>query len=77
VQFLCDIQSRVRDQQYASDSKSLAKAIDEFNYVNITLEIQQIENRKRAENAEERSRKTTALRRLRRTHSAEELERLQ
>ena len=43
VEFLSDMQSRVRDLEYTNRSKTLAKAIDEFNFVNVTLPIQKME----------------------------------
>ena len=46
VTFLRDMQSRFHDIAYPpANSKTLAKAIDEFYYVNITLVIQLIEDR--------------------------------
>src|SRR5437899_853199 len=43
VEFLSDIQCRYREVQYPRGPKTLAKAIDEFNYVSVTLPIQEIE----------------------------------
>jgi len=40
VSFLTDIQDRFRALQYPSGTKTLAKAIDEYHYVNVTLPIQ-------------------------------------
>ncbi len=56
VEFLSDIQSRFHDLQYPKGSKTLAKAIDEFNYVNVTLPIQEIKSKQRAEKKKEKSR---------------------
>ncbi|HEY6348203.1 MAG TPA: hypothetical protein VI636_02215 [Candidatus Angelobacter sp.] len=47
LSFLRDMQNRVRDLSYPVDSKPLAKAIDEFNFVNVTLPIQNQENEER------------------------------
>jgi hypothetical protein len=76
VKFLSDIQSRFRDLQYPAGSKTLAKAIDEFNYVNVTLPIQEIERTQEAQRKQEKRRKVAALRRLGRTRTADQLERL-
>ena len=38
-----DMQEKFRDSDFKENGKTLAKAIDEFNYVNITLPIQNIE----------------------------------
>lgn len=48
-QFLKDMQGRFKDINFQSNEKTFAKAIDEFNYVNITLPIQNMEknNKKR------------------------------
>ena len=46
-QFLKDMQVRFKDIHFQSDRKTFAKAIDEFNYVNITLPIQEMENNKK------------------------------
>lgn len=40
LQFLKDMQERFKDINFQSNEKTFAKAIDEFNYVNITLPIQ-------------------------------------
>jgi hypothetical protein len=37
--------NRFRELKYSFGSKTLAKAIDEFHYVNVTLPIQEMENR--------------------------------
>jgi hypothetical protein len=42
-QFLKDMQERFKDLNFQSNEKTFAKAIDEFNYVNITLPIQNME----------------------------------
>ena len=48
-QFLKDMQERFKGVNFQSNEKTFAKAIDEFNYVNITLPIQNMEknNKKR------------------------------
>ena len=52
MSFLSDVQKQFRMMVYPVGSKTLAKAIDEFHYVNITLVIQLIEDRiKRAKKA--------------------------
>lgn len=43
VTFLRDIQNRFGHLNYAGGPKTLAKAIDEFNYVNVTLPMQKAE----------------------------------
>jgi len=50
-QFLKDMKERFKDINFQSNEKTFAKAIDEFNYVNITLPIQNMEKKiiKRAE----------------------------
>jgi hypothetical protein len=48
-QFLKDMQEMFRNINFQSTEKTFAKAIDEFNYVNITLPIQKMEK----ENEEE------------------------
>jgi len=45
MSFLSDVQTQFRTMNYPAGSKTLAKAIDEFHYVNITLVIQLIEDR--------------------------------
>jgi hypothetical protein len=57
VEFLSDIQRRFRDLRYQAGSKTLAKAIDEFNYVNVTLPIQEIERNKRTKQKQEKTSK--------------------
>ena len=42
-QFLKDMQERFKNIRFQSNEKTFAKAIDEFNYVNITLPIQEME----------------------------------
>lgn len=44
-QFLKDMQERFKDINFQSNEKPFTKAIDEFNYVNITLPIQNMEKR--------------------------------
>jgi hypothetical protein len=44
VTFLSDMQNRFRELVYPTGSKTLAKAIDEFNFVNVTLPLQQMED---------------------------------
>jgi hypothetical protein len=43
LQFLKDMQERFKDINFNSNEKTFAKAIDEFNYVNITLPIRDME----------------------------------
>lgn len=76
LDFLSDIQSRVRHVPYPAGSKTLAKAIDEFHYVNITLPIQRIEDERKAAGEIEKGRRRDALRRLGRKVSLDELEQL-
>ncbi len=47
IRFLKDMQCRFRHLSPPSSSKTLAKAIDEFNYVHITLAIQEMEKRRK------------------------------
>lgn len=42
-EFLIDMQNKFKNLDFINDNKSLAKAVDEFNYVNITLKIQELE----------------------------------
>jgi hypothetical protein len=42
VRFLSDTQNRFGELTYPAGTKTLAKAIDEFNYVNVTLPIQRL-----------------------------------
>ncbi len=44
VDFLLDMQSRVRDLVYSTSGKTLAKILDEWHYVQVTIPIQAIEN---------------------------------
>jgi hypothetical protein len=44
-QFLKDMQERFKDINFQSNEKTFAKAIDEFNYVNITRPIQNMEKK--------------------------------
>ncbi|MDK2908054.1 MAG: hypothetical protein PWQ87_512 [Candidatus Woesearchaeota archaeon] len=44
-QFLKDMQERFKDIIFQSNEKTFAKAIDEFNYVKITLPIQDMEKK--------------------------------
>ena len=44
-QFLKDMQERFKDINFQSNEKTFAKAIDEFNYVSITLPIQNMEKK--------------------------------
>lgn len=76
VNSLSDIQSRVRHVLYPEGPKTLAKAIDEFHYVNITLPIQRIENEQNATGKTEKGKRREALRRLGRKLSLDELEQL-
>jgi hypothetical protein len=43
VDFLLDMQSRVRDLAYAKCSKTLPKNLDEWNYVRVTIRVQALE----------------------------------
>jgi hypothetical protein len=43
VDFLLDMQSRVRGLAYANDNKTLPKNLDEWNYVQVTIRIQTLE----------------------------------
>jgi hypothetical protein len=45
LQFLKDMQESFKDVTFQSDRKTFTKAIDEFNYVNITLPIQEMESK--------------------------------
>ena len=45
-QFLKDMQERFKDINFQSNEKTFTKAIDEFNYVNITLHIQNMEKKR-------------------------------
>lgn len=44
-QFLKDMQEMFKDINFQSNEKTFAKAIDEFNYVNITLPIKNMEKK--------------------------------
>jgi len=44
VRFLSEIQNRFRNLSYPPGPRTLAKAIDEWHYVNVTLPIQAMEN---------------------------------
>jgi len=62
VDFLLDMQSRVRGLAYANGSKTLPKNLDEWNYVRVTMRIQAQENaeaerRKKEKQAKEHHRK--------------------
>ncbi len=48
IQFLKDMQTMCKGITFTHPEKSLAKAIDEFNYVNITLPIQEMEKVQKA-----------------------------
>lgn len=48
LHFLTNMKSRFAHLNYVSDRVTLAKAIDEFNYVNVTLEMQRSENERKA-----------------------------
>jgi len=43
IDFLQDMQDKFKKLNFINDEKTLAKAVDEFNYVNITLPLQEIE----------------------------------
>ena len=43
LRFLIDMQEKFKNIHFQGSNKSFAKAIDEFNYVNITLPIQDME----------------------------------
>ena len=48
-QFLKDMQKKFKRINFQSNEKTFAKAIDEFNYVNITLRIQEMEKDEKME----------------------------
>ena len=54
VRFLSDVQNRVRDLQYPEGQKTLAKSIDEWHYVSITLPIQALEKKEKEESKKKR-----------------------
>lgn len=63
VDFLLDMQSRVRNLAYSTSGKTLAKILDEWNYVQVTIPIQAIEKaekerRKKEKKATEHRRQT-------------------
>ncbi len=74
--FLRDMQARFGRLDYSDPSKTFAKAIDEFNYINITLPIQAQERKIREEKDAQRHDMKAALRRLGRQMPIDELERL-
>ena len=47
VEFLKDMQKRFRHITFNEKSRTFAKAIDEFNYINITCPIQRMEKKER------------------------------
>ena len=47
LQFLKDMQERFKDISFPSMEKTFAKAIDEYNFVNITIPIQNMEKKDR------------------------------
>ena len=47
IQFLKDMQGLFNHIHFQSNEKTFAKAIDEFNYVNITLPLQEIADKKK------------------------------
>jgi len=49
VSFLSDIQNRFRHLQHSNAPKTLAKAIDEFNYVNVTMPLLEMPQKKRTQ----------------------------
>jgi len=49
LDFLKDMQFLFRNIEFEDKNKTFAKAIDEFNYVNITLPIQEIEKQEKLE----------------------------
>lgn len=49
VQFLKDMQQLFKHVNFYSDSKTFAKAVDEFNYINITRPIQKMEKKSKRE----------------------------
>jgi len=51
-QFLKDMQERFRNIKFRSNEKTFAKAVDEFNYVNITRHIQNMEKKDKKEKQE-------------------------
>jgi len=46
VSFLKDLQNTFRNINWDTNGRTFAKVIDEFNYVNITLPIQKMENKR-------------------------------
>jgi len=47
LQFLKDMQEKFKDISFQSTEKTLTKAIDEYNFVNITIPIQKMEKESR------------------------------
>jgi len=47
IRFLMDMQNKFKNISFQDDNKTFAKAIDEFNYVKITLPIQDMEKDKK------------------------------
>ena len=72
--FLKDMQDRFAGIKYPAGDKTLAKAIDEYNYVNVTKPIQAMEQAERDAKAVQNKRIKAALRKLKRAHTPEELE---
>ena len=61
VDFLLDTQSRVPDLVYSTSGKTLAKILDEWNYIQVTIPIQAIEKageeqRKKGRRAKQKAR---------------------
>ena len=55
IQFLKDMQKTFKYINFRNDKKSFAKAVDEFNYVNITLPIQEMEKKEKQEKKNKRN----------------------
>ncbi|MFB3886121.1 MAG: hypothetical protein ACE144_12910 [Thermodesulfobacteriota bacterium] len=54
LRFLVNMQERFKDIHFQGGNKTFAKAIDEFNYVNITLPIQNIEKEEKNKGKKEK-----------------------
>jgi len=63
IEFLKDLQKKFKHINFEENGKTFAKAIDEFNYVNITLPIQKREKKENKEKKEkkEKNRKSEVL----------------
>lgn len=54
LRFLIDMQEKFKNIHFQGSNKTFAKAIDEFNYVNITLPIQDIEKEEKDKGKKEK-----------------------